>query len=991
MPIYRLPLASPNMPPYRMNLQVGGFSPDTGFRQSLPTREAAKIQATMDRMNEPSPQADSLQQTHAMTWLGLQKERAPAGHWDELRGSVTPASDMSGKNVCGSDMPARVVTASDTSATDETAEAAPAISGPWQTFIGPLAAERVAESAAKSATEGAAPSAAQATAQQPDLNTRMAHLQRQVRDNGITYNVYAAADQPQRPWSLDLFPLMLGHADWQQIEAGVLQRMQLLERIMADAYGPKNLVLSGQLPAALVQGHPAYLPAMQGVPPVGGRYLSLAAFDLARGPDGCWWLLSQRTQAPSGLGYLLENRLIVSRLFPQAFEAFPVQRLAETYRTLIDGIKARSPAGASAHVALLTPGPYNETYFEHAYLARYLGLSLVQGNDLTVRGEKLYLKTLQGLQPVHGLLKRVDDDWLDPLEMRADSTLGVPGLLQAVRSGNVLVANTPGSGFLESNALLGFMPALARDLLGQALQLPAIPSWWCGEAAALQDVLPRIQSCVIKPTYPYHTDRQSFEPVLGHTLSRREQDEWAGRILRDPDAHTLQSWLPLSHQPTWQTGANGASSIQSRPVVLRVFAVADAQGGWQVLPGGLARLGTREGIASMQRGGSSADVWVQSPPAAMSPIAQAPTATAGASDAASLQRQRLVTSRAAENLFWMGRYTERTENTLRLVRLSLEILGSENQHLPGLLHFITRLATRHGLVRAGVPSASQAHRVFERSLMAGLWDKEMATSVGFNLRAVRLAAASVRERLSPEHWRLLEQAESRFFQPAHDNADAPQAMPDTVAVQRLLADTSQMLAALTGAQTDRMSRDDGWRLLSIGRHIERLAFLSSALSEAVQLGLIGEQAGFDAVLDLFDSTISFHAQYQQSRTPQALVDLLVTDPDNPRSLGWVAHTLRSRLRRMGHLADGATLPLADRVPHLIDLTPEALWPLQASASGHFSDRSNPSLIAPLTPADNALPLHAVLAHCQSAAHEVSDQLCGLFFTHSGEARYSVGA
>ena len=907
-------------------------------------------------MNEHSPPVTGASEAQALTWLSLQQERAPVGHWDELRGKATPLKAPS------------------SNAEDQ------AISAAWQRFIDPL------DKASK--------------AREVDLNGRMTNLQRQVRDNGITYNVYAAADQPQRPWSLDLFPLMLDHRDWQQIEAGVMQRMQLLERIMADAYGPQQLVLQGQLPAALVQGHPAYLPAMHGVAPVGGRYLSLAAFDLARGPDGLWWLLSQRTQAPSGLGYLLENRQIVSRQFPQAFEALPVQRLAETYRTLIDGIKARSPAGSSAHIALLTPGPYNETYFEHAYLARYLGLSLVQGNDLTVRDEKLYLKTLQGLKPVHGLLKRVDDDWIDPLELRAESTLGVPGLLQAVRSGNVLVANTPGSGFLESNALLGFMPALSRALLGQELQLPAIPSWWCGEAAALQDVLPRIQSCVIKPTYPYNTDRHSFEPVLGHSLSRQEQNEWAGRILRDPDAHTLQSWLPLSHQPTWQTQPNGSSCIQSRPVVLRVFAVTDAQGGWQVLPGGLARLGTREGIASMQRGGSSADVWVQSPAAkalkptstggqsqsqsqsstSVSPHSPSPnTSSIPAASDATAQRQRLVTSRAAENLFWMGRYTERTENTLRLVRLSLEILSGENQNQPCLLNFITRMATRHGLVRAGVPAAGQAHRVFERSMISGLWDQELATSVGFNLRSVRLAAASVRERLSPEHWRLLEQAESRFFKPSEDPIDPKKSTAglDTVTVQRLLADTSQMLAALTGAQTDRMSRDDGWRLLSIGRHIERLAFLSDAMAEAVRLDLVAEQAGFDAVLDLFDSTISFHAQHQQSRTPQALMELLVTDPDNPRSLGWVAHTLRGRLRRMGTLADGATLALAEGVPQLIGMPPESLWPYPSP---------NPS-----TDSSTPLPLLATLTHCQNAAREVSDHLCGLFFTHSGEARYSVSA
>ncbi len=883
-------------------------------------------------MNDTSRQQVNELEVEAMNWLALEQERAAAGHWDELRGEVAPKADQQ--------------------ILSDSVTATGLLSQAWQSFIHPLSSET--------------------TDRRSDLNSRMANLQRQVRDNGVTYNVYASADQPQRPWSLDLFPLLLGHTDWQKIEVGVMQRMQLLERIMADAYGPQNLVLSGQLPAALVQGHPAYLPAMHGVLPVGGRYLSLAAFDLARGPDGGWWLLSQRTQAPSGLGYLLENRQIVSRLFPQAFEAFPVQRLTETYSTLMDGIKARTPVGVGAHIALLTPGPYNETYFEHAYLARHLGLSLVQGNDLTVRDEKLYLKTLQGLKPVHGLLKRVDDDWLDPLEMRADSTLGVPGLLQAVRSGNVLVANTPGSGFLESSALLGFMPALARDLLGEELQLPAIPSWWCGEAAALQDVLPRIGSCVIKPTYPYNTDRQSFEPVQGRTLSRQQQEEWAGCILRDPDAYTLQSWLPLSHQPTWQNDSTGAASMQSRPVVLRVFAVADVDGGWKVLPGGLARLGTREGIASMQRGGSSADVWVQSDGVGRTQAAGGAESSrpTSATLAGLPQRQRLVTSRAAENLFWMGRYTERTENILRLVRLSLEILGSENQHQPGLLDFITRLSTQYGLVRAGVPSASQAHRVFERSLIAGLWDKQFATSIGFNLRAVRLAAASVRERLSPEHWHLLEQAESRFF-----NADPLEGAPDVIAVQSLLAETSQSLAALTGSQTDRMSRDDGWRLLSIGRHIERMQFLSSALADAVQLNLLGEQAGFDAVLDLFDSTISFHAQYQQSRTPQAMMDLLVTNSDNPRSLGWVAQTLRARLRRMGQLADGATLPLAELVPVLVEMTPESLWPWE-----------NPSAQPGKT-----LPLHAALARCQNAAREVSDQLCGVFFTHSGDARYSVGA
>ena len=860
-----------------------------------------------------------------------QAQSAPHGHWDELQGGVP--SDLYNSSSGRSFTP---------------------LSRQWSDFLEHL--------------PDASPSA---------LNARMAQLERQVHDNGISYNVYADADRPQRPWSLDLFPLMVDALSWQQIKSGVLQRMRLLEHIMADTYGPQTLLRQGQLPAALVQGHPGYLHAMQGVPPVGGQYLSLAAFDLARGPDGCWWLLSQRTQAPSGLGYLLENRQLVSRQFPQAFEAMPVQGLADAYRHWIDGIKQRSPAGANAHIALLTPGPYNETYFEHAFLARYLGLTLVQGSDLTVRDEHVFLKTLQGLQPVHGLVKRVDDVWLDPLELRAESTLGVPGLLQAVRRGNVLVANAPGSGFLESNALLGFMPALAQSLLGEDLQLPAIPSWWCGEQAALQDVLPRLSESVIKPTYPAFSGRSSFEPVIGLQLSQRERDEWAGRILRDGEAHTVQAYLPLSHTPTWQS-AKDTGSVSSRPLILRVFALADHLRGWQVLPGGLARLGTGDGIASMQRGGGSADVWVMARTPTSNPVpnssdklqssqsqTQSQFPLQAPASPAPTQRQRLVTSRAAENLFWMGRYTERCENTLRLSRISLDVLGSENQSCAPLVAWLNQLALSQGLVAPGVPAALQSRRVFERSLVAGLWDTQLTTGVGYNLKAIHLAAANVRERLSPEHWHLIEQTQNAFFKSTPSGAP-PQ---DAVHAQRVLAQTSQLLAAMTGAQTDRMTRDDGWRLLSIGRHIERLEFLAMSMQMAMECETLQVQPGFDGVLALFDSTISFHAQYQQSRTLSALLELLITNPDNPCSLGWVAHTLRGRLARMANLAEGRTEDLSKTVPRLIDINVGLLcW-----------DGQNTS------PA-----LSSLLKDCRTAARSISDSLNTLFFAHSAQTGRIVG-
>ena len=801
------------------------------------------------------------------------------------------------------------------------------------------------------------------------MNLRTEILARQIRDNGVTYNVYADTNGPQRPWSLGLFPLIISAEHWQNIEAGITQRMRLLDQVMADVYGPQDLLAQGLIPPALVQGHPGYLRAMHGVKPVGGSHLHVAAFDLARGPDGNWWLVSQRTQAPSGLGYLMENRLAISRLFPQAFENLQVQRLAGTYRALIDSMKAMSPAGQQAHIALLTPGPYNETYFEHAYLARYLGLTLVEGSDLIVRDQCLFLKTLRGLVPVHGLLKRLDDQFLDPLELRSDSTLGVPGLLQVIRAGNVLVANAPGSAFLESPALLGFMPALSKHLLGEELLLPALPTWWCGERSAMEAVLPRLHACAIKPTYPGSAVHGNFDAVLGRKLSERELDEWAGRIALHADDHTVQDYMPLSQMPTWHKDAAGEGIVQ-RSVMLRVFAVSQGPQSWCVLPGGLARVagGASVDVASMQKGGSSADVWVMTRGEVDKTTLLRPPLT----PSVLAQRTRQVTSRAAENLFWLGRYTERAENSVRLARLTLESLAGENQSSPTLLSWLGHMALSNNLVLAGVPTltpAPQVRRVFERSLIASLGSSDQATSVGYNLRAVRLAGAAVRERLSQDHWRLMQRTENAFFQSC---AQTPTGA-DYSALHALTAlkRASDHLAAITGLQTDRMTRDDGWRLLSIGRHIERLGFLSHALATGFNHGAVHHDGGFKAMVALFDSTITFNGQYQQSYDIAPLVDLLVLDRDNPRALAWVAHTLRGRLGKLAGKAPDQLGPLSHSVPDPMQWQLETLC--DAGTDVDYTALGN------------------VLEGCQKAAYQVSEEISATYFTHSGEARQSLSA
>jgi len=777
-----------------------------------------------------------------------------------------------------------------------------------------------------------------------DLDQRMRHLQRQVHDHDVSYNVHSDPDTPQRPWPLELLPLVLSAQDWAAIEAGVLQRMRLLEALMADAYGPQRLLQAGLLPSALLHGHPGYLRPLHGATLAGRTWLPIAAFDLGRDPQGRWHVVAQRTQAPSGLGYLLENRAVVSRLFPQAFAALQVRRLAGTFGALLEALQAMcATADGEPCIVLLTPGPYHETHFEHALLARSLGLPLVEGSDLTVRGGGLYLKTLDGLAPVHGVFKRVDDDFLDPLELRPDSRLGVPGLLQAIRAGRVLLANAPGSGWLESPALAGFLPALARQLLGEELALPSLPAWWCGERVAV----PRLPASEILSTFGHG------EPVAGASLSRRDLDAWTTRLEQDPEAYTVRAPARLSQVPTWQRGR-----IAPCPWMLRVFAVAAGPGRWRVLPGGLARLGAGTG-GSMARGGSSADVWVQGPGAA-DPVSARPDRPARRPGGTAV-----VTSRSAENLFWLGRYTERTENTARLARLALQALDGEIDASTPLLAWLGELCAEQGLVAPDVPGPAAARPAYERALLAGLSDPQHATSVGFNLASARQAAAAVRDRLTPEHWRFILDAEQAFREGC---AAGPHGLSAADAL-RALEGLAGPTAAITGAQADRMARDDGWRLLAIGRQLERLGFLASALVRGLETGAARTPAGHDALVALFGSAIAFQARYHRRRGVAALIDVLVLDGDNPRSLACVVHTLRAQLLQL--TSGESPAPLASSLPD------PACWSLDALEATEEHGGHGVLL--------------AVLRECVQRAWRLSDDLGARHFARLPGGGRSVGA
>jgi uncharacterized circularly permuted ATP-grasp superfamily protein/uncharacterized alpha-E superfamily protein len=727
----------------------------------------------------------------------------------------------------------------------------------------------------------------------PELDQCAALVAQQIRDDGITHNVYSEQGTAARPWSLELLPFLIDAQAWHRIERGVAQRARLFDAMLRDAYGAQRLLRDGLLPPALVFGNPGFLRPLMGVVPLQGLHLQIVAFDLARGPDGHWWVVSQRTQNPSGLGYVMQNRLIVSRLFAEAFRALGVQHLAATYRRLLDTVEslaAQLAGSAAPRIALLTPGPYNETYFEHAYLAQYLGVPLVEGGDLTVRDDRVFLKTVLGLAPVHALLRRLDDDFCDPLELRSDSALGVPGLVQAVRAGQVVMANALGSAFLESPAVQGFLPAIGRALLGEELEMPSLPTWWCGEKAAWLGVRDALADKVVRPTYLRGGGQVTWLDAPA------ERAKWAARIDADPDAHTLQGRLRLSQTPTWRAGR-----LAPRPAVLRVYAIAGTDGCWHVLPGGMTRVaGSETASVSMQRGGSSLDTWVMSD----RPVDSFTLLPQRLRVDDIVARRRPVASRAGENLFWLGRYTERAEQLVRLARATLGLIDDDVDAPQSVLAAVSELAQLHGLAPWGVPTLLQAPHLFERAVLGGLDADEGTASVGFNLRALARAAESLRDRLSPEHWRLVRAMTDDFTQRIRPVAAG--ALPGLTQALAALDHLAVQLAAVTGAQTDRMTRDHGWRLLTTGRLIERLLGLVQQWRELVaapQQGQAGDPAvstaaGVDLLLELADSAITYRARYQRRADLLALVDLLVIDDTNPRAWAGVLRRLRTELRKL---------------------------------------------------------------------------------------------
>ena len=706
-----------------------------------------------------------------------------------------------------------------------------------------------------------------------DLSQARARIQRQADEIGTGFRV--PGDSEERKWPLSPIPLMIDAREWAGIADGIVQRAGLMELLLADLYGAQRLTGNGLLPAALLNGSPHFLRPMVGLAPPGGHHLHFYAADIGRGPNGEWRVLADHTRTPTGAGYALENRLAVARVLPGLQSRLNIERLAPFFADVRAGIAA-SCRRADPRIALLTPGRLNPSYAEQAHLARYLGMLLVEGEDLAVHDDQVYLRTIEGLKRIDALWRRVDPRMLDPLAFDSRSRIGVPGLVDAMAAGNIVIANAPGAGVLESPAFAAFLPRLSVRMTGEDLRIPNIATWWCGQDAERARVIDGLDKMLIAPAFPAVPNGLPADGVIGAELDSVQRAALLADIERRGIDYVGQELVRLSTLPT--VGVNG---LEPRPFSLRVFATRDADGQWRVMPGGFARIGEHldPRAALMGEGAFSADVCVVSE----KPVA--PVTLMAAADSVAIRRNPgTLPARVADNLFWLGRYLERAESVLALVRASIGGSIDVDGGAPLAPDTIKRLDNL--LVASGAAARRAQGRDTDIIALAkaAMDDREEMSSVRSILTHARAIGEGSRERLAADVWRLL---------------DAPFPTRDAIAARA--AQLNERLAALAGLSAEAMGRTASWRFLDLGRRIERAITVCRLLR---MLGSEGASADdLAALLELTNSAIGYRQRYPTGMAPIAARDLIALDAGNPRSLAFQAETIAAHLAALPRLSD----------------------------------------------------------------------------------------
>lgn len=712
-------------------------------------------------------------------------------------------------------------------------------------------------------------------------------IRRRITEQEVTFNILGVPQGTNRPWQLDSVPLVLGREDWATLVFGLEQRARVLSAFLGDCFGPQRALKAGIVPTELVLGHPGYPRACHGWTPLGGQYLLLYAADLGRAPDGNFRLYSDRTASPTGAGYALENRLVLGRALSDLFRDYSVERVAGFFGKVRQCLASLTPKrGAQPRIVVLTAGAQDESSFEHAYLARYLGYELVEGRDLTVRERTVYLKTLSGLRRVDVVLRRVYDDWCDPLYLRPDSFQGVSGLVTAALYGQVALANPLGSSIAEAPALKAYLPALSRYYTGEDLALEAVETLWCGDDESLAHVLAHLDEFHIKPAF---FDRRG-EPYRPAHLDAKARAELVARIQARPADFVAERWPELSVAPTWDK-----SHFDQGRIALRMFLCRDGED-YCVMPGGLARLNAApDGIfLSLRSHAASKDVWI--PAAARSNDHAMP---AMPDQRVELRRGGLdLPSRLLEDIYWLGRHVERCDVTARLVRAGLERVGLEaGPEAPESLTAILTALRDVGGIRESARQSfdpSNPSRSAEELLIAALVSEDAPSTLKSSLGRVHQLTVSVRSRLSRDAWHVLRELSTALDRPALDSSH-------TGAAIDLLNQFLITLAAVSGTTFDNMVRGHAWIFLDMGRRVERGALMIHLLQSL--LPARASRVHMEALLEIADSLLTYRARYLSALQVAPVVDLLLTDSSNPRSLAFQVDAIKGHVSELPNLGE----------------------------------------------------------------------------------------
>jgi uncharacterized circularly permuted ATP-grasp superfamily protein/uncharacterized alpha-E superfamily protein len=792
-----------------------------------------------------------------------------------------------------------------------------------------------------------------------ELRRRWEEARRLLHEHGVSYDVHSDREGATRPWNLSPIPVVFGPDTWGPLSAGLSQRARLLDLVLADVYGAQRLVTEGLLPPALLFGHPGFLRPCAGIVPALGRFLPLYSADVVRGSDGRFSVLADRPQSPSGVGYALENRIVLSRSLPEVFRDCGVERLAAFFRTTRNLLHEAAPRD-NPLIVLLTPGPYSATYFEQAFLAQYLALTLVRGEDLVVRDARVYLRTLGGLKKVDVILRRVNDDFCDPLELRPESFLGVPGLVEAVRAGEVAVVNPLGSGVAQTEALLPFLPAICRHLTGKDLALPSVPTYWCGDAASLAQVEARLGELVIKPAYP----EGPSEPIFGHELSSEALSDLRDRIRTDPRRYVAQERVDLSVVPSL-----AGDELSRGRFWMRTYAVACGEG-YQVMPGALSRVGgqAERFVLSLEPGGETKDTWVLSNgPVETLSLLPPPSAPVEIS-----RDESDLPSRIADNLFWLGRYVERAEGTARLVRAVVvrvsDPSGSSDSEIAADVAPLLRMleaqtyVRRQLLVERDTENGRGAWPAdAERWLLGAVFDSEPAGTLRATLAETYRVARSLRDWLSPDSWRAVAHLDQELRRPyAAPEPTTPRALVDVL--NRVVT----LLAGLEGLITESMTHDRAWRFLDIGRRLERSSLVIGLLRSALGTPSPRESVVLEALLEIAASGATYRRRYLATLQAAPVVDLLLCDETNPRSALFQLEALA------GHLH---ALPRAARTPR----SPQEKLVLSALTELRVVDVPD---LCDVAPQGERRRLLALLDRVGAHVPALSNSLAAAYFNHA---------